>query len=277
MLSLFVAVLFLCIRPSSAQNTSSTNSTVSIPHEYTYLLPDGFTGNVNYTFVNSTSTSNSTINNLLHSASQAPFIAYDQSFLDILGPNPQASLIQDRTDSNDLFAYEAGVWVPERHEVWFTSDVAQGMQRPSMIYALNLSTNAIYPLNGTSQNITDPNGGYYFEGKVYFATYPSNTTYRGGIVSIDVQTLEVETVVNSYFGLPFNGVDDIAWAVQGNDKYMFFTDLEFAFLAYPNLPTPSLPAGVWRWDPQTETLLQVVGRNEVNPNGVRVSPDMRYL
>ena len=58
---------------------------------------------------------------------------------------------------------------------------------------------------------------------------------------------------------------------------MFFTDLNFAYLGYNNLPPLQVPDGVWRWDPQNELLLPVITRNEINPNGVRVSPDMRTL
>lgn len=260
------------------QNTS--NSVVSIPYEYTYLLPNGFMGNVNETFVNGTSTDNSTINSLLQTANRAPFIAYDNAFLDIIGPNPQPRLIDNRST---LFAYEAGVWIPERNEVWYTTSVSQAAHIPSYIEVLNLDTNSIYRLNGTSQPIINPNGAYYFQGKVYFATYPSNQTYpangthRGDITSVDVDTLKVETILNSYFGLPFNGPDDLVWTQQGNSRYLFFTDLFFDYLAYPNPPTPQLPAGVWRWDPQTHTLLPVISRNEIDPNGIRVSPDMKTL
>lgn len=211
-----VIILTLAVVPRVAGQNGS-NSVVSIPYEYTYLLPDAFNGNVNYTFVNGTSTGNSSIDSLLRSAAQAPFIAYDQAFLDILGPNPTADLVLDRTASGDQFAYEAGVWVPERNEVWFTSSVQQGAHIPGRIQALNLSTGSIANLN-TTPSIHDPNGAYYFEGKIYFASYPDNGTYRGGILSIDAITLEWEWVLNSYFGLPFNGVDDIAWAVQGNDR-----------------------------------------------------------
>lgn len=58
---------------------------------------------------------------------------------------------------------------------------------------------------------------------------------------------------------------------------MYYTDLNFAFLGYTNLPPLQLPNGVYRWDPQTKSVLPVISRNEVNPNGVRVSPDMRTL
>lgn len=269
-----LVAVFCAVHLVAAQVLS--NTTVFIPYEYTYLLPDGYTGNVNETFVNGTTTSNATLNNLLNSASQAPFIAYDQAFLDILGPNPQQpQLIQQRAD---LFAYEAGVWVPERNSVLFTSAVEQASHIPGYISELNLTTNTISNFTGTSQPIQNANGGYYFEGKIYFASYLDNSTYRGGIISIDATTLQVETVLNSYFGLPFIGPDDIAWAKQGNAAYMFFTDLHFAEIAYPtNFPVPALPATVWRWDPQSSVLLPVISRSEVNPNGVRVSPDMRTL
>lgn len=94
---------------------------------------------------------------------------------------------------------------------------------------------------------------------------------------MDAKTLQVETVLNSYFGLRFNGIDDITWAFGGEDRYMFFTDLDFAFVAYTNLPPLQLPANVYRFDPQNEVVLPVISRNEINPNGVRVSPDMKTL
>lgn len=58
---------------------------------------------------------------------------------------------------------------------------------------------------------------------------------------------------------------------------MYFTDLNFAYLGYSNLPPLQLPANVYRWDPQNQVVLPVISRNDVNPNGVRVSPDMKTL
>lgn len=269
---LFLLTLVGTLAPSYAQNASS-NTIVSIPEEYQHILPNGFSGNTNYTFVNSTQTSNSSLNSLFASAKDSPFISYDQAFLDILGSNPIVDLVEQR---DNLFAYEMGVWVPERNEVWFTSAVEQGKVYPPTLYALNLGTKSVSKVVA-KQEITNANGGYYFEGKVYIATYPNNETYSGGIISVDATTLEVETVVNSYFGLRFNGIDDIAWLKKGGKSYMFFSDLDFAYLAYDNLPPLQMPANVWRWDPQDKVLLPVISRNEVNPNGVRVSPDFRTL
>jgi gluconolactonase len=58
---------------------------------------------------------------------------------------------------------------------------------------------------------------------------------------------------------------------------MYYTDLNFAYLGYDNLPPIQLPAAVYRWDPQQKVVLPIISRNEINPNGVRVSPDMRTL
>lgn len=77
---------------------------------------------------------------------------------------------------------------------------------PPTLYALNLETNAIRVING-SKPVINANGGYYYDGKVWIGTYPDNVNqgWSGGIVSVDPITLEVETVVNSYFGLRYNG------------------------------------------------------------------------
>lgn len=254
---------------------AASGNVVSVLQQYTYLLPNGYQGNTNYTFVNGTHTGSNEVNSVLNAAKKAPIISYDQAFLDIVGSTPEVKLIAERKD--DYFAYEMGVWVPERHEVWFTSAVEQGRVIPPTLYALDLGTNSISKVEA-SEEIINANGGYYFEGKVYIATYPNNASYSGGIVAVDVKTLQVETVLNSYFGLRYNGIDDIVWATGSNGcKYMYFTDLDFAFLGYDNLPPLQLPANVYRWDPQNQVVQPVVTRNEANPNGVRVSPDMKTL
>ncbi|KAI6888172.1 calcium-dependent phosphotriesterase [Hortaea werneckii] len=237
--------------------TQAVNQSVRIPHENTYLLPSEFSGNINQSFVNGTTTSNFSINSLLQKANAAPFIAYDDSFLDIIGDKPQPKLIDNRTT---LFAYEAGVWIPELNEVWFTSSTYQASTIPGYITVFDLLANTLHELNGTSKPIINPN------------------ERTNSMANVDPRTLEVETVINSYFGLPFNFPDDLVWTTQGNNRYLFFTDPFYGFIPYPdNFKTPQLPVGVWRWDPREEILLPVISRNEIQPNGVRVSPDMKSL
>lgn len=263
---------------SAMASANMSNYTVSIPYQNTYLLPDGFNGNVSYTFVNGTDVpGNSSLNALFEKASQAPFISYSQEFLDMLGPNASPELVEDRSSTGDDFAFEAGVWVPELDEVWFTSSISKPPVTP---YRFNLQNHSVTPLQTSGVPPYNLNGGYYYEGKVWFASFPDNGTYRGGIMSVDVKTLHAEMLLNSYFGLPFNGPDDIVWVRRGNKSYMFFSDLALPATPgkyFQNPPRKQIPSNVWRWDPQEEVLLPVISRNELDPNGIRVSPDMKTL
>lgn len=264
---------FGAIGASGFQFINLSSSTVAIPYEYTYLLPDGFTGNLSYTFANGTNVpGNASINNLFHSASQAPFIAYSQEFIDLLGPNAEPQLIEDRTAQEDYFAFEAGVWVPELDEVWFTSSV---YKPPIVPYRFNLKNNSITTLNASGTPLHNLNGGYYYDGKVWFTSAPDNGTWRGGIISVDVRTLHAEMILNSYFGLPLNGPDDLVWVTRGNKSYMFFSDLPYGIESF--YTRPQLPSGVYRWDPQEEVLLQVISRNEIDPNVRGTQPGRRRV
>lgn len=276
--SLVLLLVQLSAALSDLPSSSSTvhAKAVEIPNEYTYNLPDGFLYNEKYTFVNGTSMPNDThINNLFKTAAEAPIISFDADFSALIG-TAEIKLVAER--QHDQWTYEGGIWVPERDEVWTISSITQSSAgKPSTVYTYNLSSGAVNKLNA-SLPIMNPNGGYYYKGKVYIGTYPSNTTYRGGIVSIDARTLKVETILNSNFGIQFNGIDDIAWANRRGKDYMYFTDLYITPLAYPGTaPRPLLPSGVWRWDPQDKVLLPVLGRGDVNPNGIRVSPDHKTL
>lgn len=89
---------------------------VSIPDEYTYLLLSPFTADLSYSFVNGINSANAIFDDLLHSATNVPFVSYDEEFLKILGTNPSIRLVQERETN---FAAEAGVWIKDRNEVWY--------------------------------------------------------------------------------------------------------------------------------------------------------------
>lgn len=96
--------------------------------------------------VNSTKTTDASINALLASAATASFISYDDGFLSILGPNLTFELIEER----DLeFVFEAAVWVPERNEVFFPSSVLdQAKDGAGHFEVLNLKTKR-FPTSST--------------------------------------------------------------------------------------------------------------------------------
>jgi hypothetical protein len=104
--TLLALLLSLCSLADSRALARQAAEVVSIPYEYTYLLPNNFDGNSNYTFVNGTQTGSNKINSLFEKAKQAPIISYDQEFLDIVGSNPEVTLVAERAEGHD-FAYES--------------------------------------------------------------------------------------------------------------------------------------------------------------------------
>jgi gluconolactonase len=211
---------------AKASPTTVNNTIVSIPSEYLYNLPptSGFFSDLSTGYIDTNFTSDTALSKLFASAKNAPFVSYGDEFLEILGSDAKLVLVDESTDPKNLFAYEAGVWVYDRNEVWFTSAVQEG--GPSEVRVLKLDTYEVYKAN-VSSGLINANGGYYFDGLIYFTTYQS-PEYPGGIVSVDPNTGEVTTIVNSYFGLRLNSPDDLTWVVRGGKKYMFFTDLDYA-------------------------------------------------
>jgi gluconolactonase len=104
--------------------------------------------------------------------------------------------------------------------------------------------------------------------------------WPGGVVAVDPETGFVERILNSYFGLKFDSIDDLAWVTQPgtNNSYLYITILPFTFPDSPSTPRDRLPQGLWRWDPQRKVLLPVISRTEFPvANGVRASKDQKTL
>jgi gluconolactonase len=249
---------------------AALNDIVSIDSQLTYrLLPD-FEGNVTENFID-TSTSNSTTSILFASARNATFISYSSDFLSLIGPNPSLRLIEQR---NYSFANEAGIWVPPLNEVWFTSSVINDITTISILSLSSLSVST----PSLSQSVINANGGYYFNSKVYFAS-DGNATIPPAIYSVDPSTGDTEVLINSYFGLPFNGPNDITWAnsPRSNQTFMFFTDDPLSSL-FDGGPAPVLVDAVWRFNPKSHSLIPVISRADILvPNGIATNKEQNKL
>lgn len=256
----------------------ANNLFVSIPQEWTYKLPPTFQGNVSTDFVR-TNTTNSTIDNTLLRARSSPFISYSDEFLSLVGGAQRFRLVSQQSSD---FAAEAGVWVPETNQVWFTTSLYADY---TYTQVLDLNTSTIFVPN-TSLPIPTPNGGYYFDGLVYLAAI-GNETLAGGIYSINpipdaTGTYQTEVVVNSYYGARFNGPDDVTWSVStsnGTKKpIMYFTDVDFRSIVNGYTDPVGLPNAVWRFDPTEQLLEPIIPPAEIaTPNGIRVNKDFTLL
>ncbi|KAL2878725.1 hypothetical protein SGCOL_005950 [Colletotrichum sp. CLE4] len=181
---------------------------VSIPYELKYLLPPPFHGSLFHSFVNGTNTSDASTNEILQFATKAPFISYHDEFLALLGQNPVIELVEEGPGN---FAGEAGVWVSDRNEVWYTIWINDG---PTHVEILDLNPKTIRNLT-SPKPLENPNGGFNHQSCMYFTCLRNDTRdWPGGVVSVDPETGHVETVLNSYFNLKFNSIHDVAWVTQ---------------------------------------------------------------
>ncbi|ESZ97128.1 hypothetical protein SBOR_2486 [Sclerotinia borealis F-4128] len=247
--SLIVFCVYACFAKTQATFNLSLNTTISIDPELTYLILPDYEGNITQNFVD-TQTSNSSVSTLLTSAKSAAFISYDAEFLTLL----------------------TGIWVPDRNEVWFTSS---SINDSTTISILNLNKSEISTPN-TSIPIINPNGGTYFNHRVYFAS-DGNATVSPAIYAIDPTTGYTEIIINSYFGIPFNGPNDLTWVNHNGTPYLFFTDDPLSSLYDGEFPAV-LPDAVWRFSPTTKSLVPVVSRADILvPNGINVNAAMDTL
>jgi hypothetical protein len=259
---------------------------VSLPLGLTNLVPGTWsfeaipTGasvpNTISSFVPSTNTTDPATTDLLHRAAAAPLISYSDEFSAIFGNSPNITLVSDQAGNN--FAFEAGPWDSSRNEFWFTSAI---YNPPSQISILNLNTGEITRPNITTGYKNFQRGVYSAKKElVYFTTYRDNETYYGGLVSINPSTYEVKPIFNSYFGLPFSGLNDITVTPNADNQTSFFiSDNNFPAYSYPTgLGPPQLSTGAYHYDTSSSQLLPAISQSTIpGLNAVKLTPDLKSL
>ncbi|KAH6671341.1 hypothetical protein B0J14DRAFT_485267 [Halenospora varia] len=257
---------------------------VFIPPELGYLLPTSYNGSINANFIDTT-TRNTSINALLLAARNATFYVYDQEFYSILGPSPATRIITYGTPDT---SHEAGVWLPDRNEIWFSSWIDLGAHQMSI---LDLNTYTITPANITYPFPGSPNllGGDYFNGTLFFTEAGSkNASLPPAIYSVDPSTGVASIVLNTYYGVHLNTIDDLFWlspntsagstSCTHSGPALFFSSLDLGANGEPQYSDAVLPNGVFRYTPSTKSLQQVISRGDIlAPNGLRASPEGKYL
>lgn len=137
-------------------------------------------------------------------------------------------------------------------------------------------------LTGPAADVpVNPNGGYFFDGLVYLTSF-GDTTTSPTIVSIDPVTYETNEVVNSFYGLPLNGPDDVTFASSRvNDQpCMFYSDFFFGVEGLAgSWPGPQqLPNAVYRFLPHEKSLTMAISPLDVQtPNGLAVNKNNTVL
>lgn len=197
------------------------------------------------------------------------FQAYSDEFYDVLGSNPEFTQLVE-TD-----AHEGPVYVKDWNAVLFTT-VPQSINLPLPNYKnvaikkLSLNDMQVSVLRESSNMANgmtlDCNGDL-----LICEQGTKSTPAR--ISRLDVNNPDrIETVVQDWFGLPFNSPNDI---VVKKDGTIWFTDPSYGFLQkFKNAPL--VGDFVYRYDPATK-FLSVVADSFNKPNGLAFSPDEKVL
>ncbi|KAF2161480.1 hypothetical protein M409DRAFT_28209 [Zasmidium cellare ATCC 36951] len=193
------------------------------------------------------------------------FIAFDDAFLDVLGPGAKLERIESFSP-DQWHVNEAPVYLPESNELLYSDTSLAGL-----LYAINIDTHEVrqVPSDPPLQNV---NGGTYHRGKVYVAT--NGGTVRG-VFELNVTTGRTEAIVNNYRGRHLNSPNDLIFDSRSN---MYFTDPTYGLAQnWPGVQAPELPNAIYRFHPHTKALQALSNSAVMMPNGLALSADEKTL
>ncbi|RDL34697.1 Uncharacterized protein BP5553_07825 [Venustampulla echinocandica] len=257
-----------------------------ISSEFNSVFPAGnFNRNVSTTFwQTSVLVNNSNVQSDLNRILNVSFIAYDDSFYQLLGvagyESPKQLEIIFKFPPKPAFAtrqvHDGTVYAPEAKAIFFaelhvpspgySADAMPWVWRIDLSNQSNPQTTKVYP----SPQLTIPNGAYYHNGSVFWAQ-EGNYTNPGGVVRMDPITLKTQVVQNNFYGHRFNSPNDIVITKTGAT---YFTDGYYGTDNFNDSLPALLANGIWRWDQKTGNIRQVAGAAEqafFNPNGLALS------
>ncbi|CAK3809746.1 Hypothetical predicted protein [Lecanosticta acicola] len=205
--------------------------------------------------------------NALSQVKKSDFIAFDSSFLDIIGPEAKLERIQ-AFPSNAQNVHEAPVYLPETNELLYSDTSLAGV-----LFALNIDTHKIRnitlhpPLQNINGATPHPNG------LVYIAT---NGGPVRGIFSLNTTSGQTTPLLNNYRGRHLNSPNDLIFSSSAS--HLYFTDPTYGSdQSWPGVQAPELPNAIYRFDLKTKNLVALSNSVIGKPNGLALSRDERTL
>jgi len=197
---------------------------------------------------------------------QRAFQEFDPSFKELIGEQADIRLLEEK---DWAFAHEAGVFLKDSGNVYFTSNRIPQPDGSQKIVTSKINLNES-PTRSEVVNtdVLMGNGGIKYKNGVLFCE--QGTIDRLGAISWmeDGFPYKVTTIVDSFQGRPFNSPNDV---VVHRDGSIWFTDPIYGY-KQKFKPKPSLPSQVYRYDPTTKAI-RAVADGFVRPNGICFSPD----
>jgi gluconolactonase len=162
-------------------------------------------------------------------------------------------------------AHEGPVYVADEHALYFTTVRHERVSIKRLSLA-DGTVSVVRPDANTANGMTFDREGRLIVCEQGTMKEPARIT------RLDRRTREIETLVDSYGGLPLNSPNDVAVRSDGT---IWFTDPSYGYLQGFR-PEPKLGDHVYRYDPATGTI-EVAAAGFDKPNGLAFAPDEHVL
>lgn len=142
--------------------------------------------------------------------------------MELLGPNPSYKYVFNVS----MAVHEAPVYAPVQNKLFLSQLAPPPGFLPQLVVDLNQNPPTL------SEFLSDPpvyanNGGTFRNGLIVWGASGGNNSIGGGEQRVSLRTLDPATnktnvLLNNYYGLYFNTIDDVA--IHPVTKDIFFTD-----------------------------------------------------
>lgn len=200
--------------------------------------------------------------------------------LNYLGSDPTYEFVFKVSEA----VHEAPVFVPSQNKLYISQLAPPAGYLPQLVVDLNADppTLSEYLPNPP---IYAPNGGAsYGNGSlILFAASGGNnsigdppTEQRVSLRILDPATNESTVILNNYYGLYFNCIDDVV--VDRSTGFIYFTDPYYSWYNQLTDTPPQLPTASYRFDPSTGATF-LIDDTLQQPNGIAINPaaDTLYI
>jgi gluconolactonase len=197
-----------------------------------------------------------------------PFVAIDERFEGLLTDSAEVRVVAKQ--EGRAFAHEAGVWVEETQEVWFTSNLySSGSDVTVEVSKFNCSSHEVQKV--TVPHVKVGNGACRSTGGIVFCEQGGLDSHSQ-LVLVDVSGAEPKSrvLLNNFQGRRFNSLNDVI-AHPSHFNSLWFTDPTYGH-EQGFRPDPQLPPQVYEFN-TTTGVVRVVADGFDHPNGICFSPD----
>lgn len=197
----------------------------------------------------------------------APFIVADSSFYNLLLASTSVTILATK---DYPFAHEAGVYVRESNEVWFTSNLLSKADCKRVeISRVNVDTGLVSVVD--LPNVQLGNGACPYNGGILFCDQGTMDS-PSRLVWVDPKNVgNTRVLLDNYAGRAFNSLNDVVVLEHPSGDLIFFTDPPYG-REQGFRPSNCLPPAIHVFDPATG-LVRMLADDFAHPNGIAFSPD----